>query len=331
MSRITAIVLTVARWVVGLLFIVSGLIKVNDPLGFSYKLEEYFHVFDARFTEAFSALVPYSLAFSMGIAVAEVVLGVLLLLGLLPRLCNALLLLMIAFFTWLTGYSAITGSVTDCGCFGDAIKLTPWQSFYKDLVLLVLILFLYRYRHAQRPLLARGGALLAGLATAGAVVLCVYCYRHLPIIDFRPYRVGSDLAYNISHYSAEGVPIAKDYVPLKNTCGQDELQGTTLMIVIYRLEEAAPEHLQASASLAQALQGRGVQVMGSTASGSEVRKQYTQLYNLPYCLAPNDGTVLRTIIRSHPGYVLLHQGRVVAMWHHNDLPTAEQVLASIPR
>lgn len=128
-----------SRILVGSLFIVSGIIKANDPIGFSYKLEEYFssNVLNIPFLE------PYALGFSMLICISEVVLGIMVLFGSYARLTSWLLILMIVFFTFLTFYSAWFNKVTDCGCFGDALKLTPWQSFTKDVALLAFVLILF--------------------------------------------------------------------------------------------------------------------------------------------------------------------------------------------
>tara|TARA_R110001592_G_scaffold237306_12_gene496419 strand:- start:19622 stop:20902 length:1281 start_codon:yes stop_codon:yes gene_type:complete len=129
----------ISRILVGSLFIVSGLIKANDSLGFSYKLVEYFEpgVLDLEF------LIPLALPLAIFISVFEIVLGFMVLFGAKMKLGSWLLLLMILFFTWLTFYSAYFDKVTECGCFGDAIKLTPWQSFTKDIVLLVFIVFIF--------------------------------------------------------------------------------------------------------------------------------------------------------------------------------------------
>ena len=128
-----------SRIFVGILFIISGLIKLNDPVGFSFKLEEYFSpgVLDLP------SLAPYALAISLFVVIVEVLLGVFLLIGFKVRFTVWSLLLMIVFFTFLTFYSAYFNKVTDCGCFGDAVKLTPWESFSKDVVLLILIVVLF--------------------------------------------------------------------------------------------------------------------------------------------------------------------------------------------
>ena len=142
MKFITAI----ARLLVGVLFIASGLIKANDPIGFSYKLQEYFEVLHLSF------LMPLSLALAILICFVEVLLGILLLLGIYRNLVLWVLSLMMAFFTFLTFYSAYFNKVTSCGCFGDAIPFTPWQSFGKDVVLVLLITWLIFQRKYIQPL-----------------------------------------------------------------------------------------------------------------------------------------------------------------------------------
>ena len=133
------IIAHIFRYFVGFLFIFSGLIKLNDPIGFSFKLEEYFGptVFNLDF------LIPIVLPMAIFIVILEVVLGIFLIIGFKKKFTLWSLLLMIIFFTFLTWYSAYFNKVTDCGCFGDAIKLTPWESFTKDVVLLVMIGFIF--------------------------------------------------------------------------------------------------------------------------------------------------------------------------------------------
>lgn len=178
----------IARVLVGVLFILSGLIKANDTLGFSYKLLEYFEIFGTQFLD------PYAVLFSMVICIFEIVSGVALLLGIYTQLNTWLLLLLIIFFTLLTGYSAITHKVTDCGCFGDAVKLTPMTSFMKDVGLLILILLLFIRRKDIHPLFNRVICNIA-LFIAGLVSVFFTCYTYmfLPVKDFLPYRIGNDI------------------------------------------------------------------------------------------------------------------------------------------
>ncbi|MFP2996584.1 BT_3928 family protein [Spongiivirga sp. MCCC 1A20706] len=188
------IIFQLCRMIVGVLFIISGFVKLTDPLGFSYKLEEYF----APEVLGLDFLTPHALTIAMSIVIFECILGVMLILGDAPKFTSWSLLILIIFFTGLTGYSAITGKVTDCGCFGDAMKLTPLQSFIKDLVLLVLILVIFFNRHKLKPLFTKRIAIIGSvLALIVSTVYTMYMFNHLPAIDFRPYKIGANIPDNM--------------------------------------------------------------------------------------------------------------------------------------
>lgn len=181
--------LNIARWFVGLLFIFSGLIKANDPLGFGYKLQEYFEVFYLTF------LSGWATGIAIFLCVLEMVLGALLLFGFWRDKVAKGLLALIIFFTFLTFVSAAFKVVTSCGCFGDAIPLTPWQSFGKDLILLVLIVYIFLKRDQLRPLTTN-----LTLQKRILIVVCslsllfgLYTYNFLPVLDFLPYSVGTNI------------------------------------------------------------------------------------------------------------------------------------------
>jgi len=182
------LIVQISRIFTGVLFIISGLIKANDTIGFSYKLVEYFDVFNVAFLNQFAV------ALAMVICLFEIISGLALLIGAYAKLNAWLLLLLIVFFTWLTGYSAITNKVTDCGCFGDAIKLKPVESFLKDVVLLVLILFIFFGVKHIKPLFNKGIEKIA-LFTALLVstFFTGYTYMFLPYKDFLPYKIGNNI------------------------------------------------------------------------------------------------------------------------------------------
>lgn len=178
------------RLFVGVLFIVSGLIKANDALGFSYKLDEYFSadVLNLEF------LMPLSLVMAAGICIVEIVLGVMVIIGSRPKLTNWSLMGMIVFFTFLTFYSAYFNKVTDCGCFGDAIKFTPWQSFGKDILLMLFIgLLISGEKHILPMFNTKKENMLLVIVTFFCFAFVVHTYRHLPVKDFRPYAVGKNI------------------------------------------------------------------------------------------------------------------------------------------
>jgi len=184
----------VSRFLVGGLFIFSGLIKLNDPIGTQIKMEEYFEVFASDFGSFFHYFIPYALHIGFVMVVLEVVLGVAVLLFYRMNITTWLLLLLMVFFTFLTFYSAYFNKVTDCGCFGDAIKLTPWQSFWKDIFLMVFILHLFWYRKRYQPVLrTMEGHVVVGAVTIICTVLGIYAINHLPFIDFRAYKIGNNI------------------------------------------------------------------------------------------------------------------------------------------
>jgi uncharacterized membrane protein YphA (DoxX/SURF4 family) len=176
------------RILVGLLFIFSGLIKANDPLGFSYKLEEYFEVFHMTFFN------DIALPLCIVLCALEMILGFTLLIGIRINTVVWGLLLLIIFFGFLTFYSAFFKVVQTCGCFGDAIPLTPWQSFAKDMVLLALVLVVFFNRKGIRPLVGEKAEKI--WLTAAVVIslgIGLYTYNFLPVFDFLPYKVGNNI------------------------------------------------------------------------------------------------------------------------------------------
>jgi len=184
------ILVGIARIFVGILFIISGFVKLNDPIGFSFKLQEYFsaEVLNLEF------LVPFALVIAIALVIIELVLGIMLIIGYLPKFTLWSLLLMTLFFTFLTFYSAYFNKVLDCGCFGDAMPLTPWQSFYKDVLLLILILLLFSNSKYLTPIFAPAShKWIVFLSFMLSFIFCYYVLMHLPLIDFRAYKVGNNL------------------------------------------------------------------------------------------------------------------------------------------
>lgn len=198
----------ICRILVGGLFIFSGLIKLNDPLGFSYKLQEYFSydVLDIPF------LMPYALGISVFVVVFEVVLGVFLLIGYKPKFTVWSLLGMIVFFTFLTFYAAYFEKVKDCGCFGDFLKLDPWESFWKDVILLIMIVILFVGQRHIKPMLSKFGLSLTALLSFIACLWFGYhVLMHLPTFDFRAYKIGDNLQENMK-LPADAQKAITDYI-----------------------------------------------------------------------------------------------------------------------
>lgn len=218
MKYITAI----SRILVGVLFIISGLIKLNDPIGFSIKLSEYFSeaVLNLTFLE------PFVLWLALFVVIYEILLGIFLLIGYKTKLTLWGLLLMILFFTFLTFYTAYFNKVTDCGCFGDAIKLTPWGTFRKDVALLILILILFAGAKYIKPIFSKfGSAVISLLSFIACLWFGYHVIMHLPTVDFRPYKVGANLTDNMSIPEDAPKPVIEYYWKF-NVDGKEEIITT---------------------------------------------------------------------------------------------------------
>ena len=267
---------SISRYLVGGLFIFSGLIKINDPVGTQIKLEEYFTVFSVDIAPFFDALKPAALFLSVLLSTLEIVLGLAVLLRYKPQLVTKLLLAMILFFTFLTFYSAYFNKVTDCGCFGDAIKLTPWESFTKDIILLVLILVLFLNRKKEE---LTSGFKTKSIVLAGTLVFCLVisflAIAHLPFIDFRAYK--------------------DSYLDLN--------------------------------SLISAL-GNQVEAIAVTASSGDQFEELRHSVQLAVPYVYSDATLLKTMVRSNPGLVLVENGTILKKWHYNDIPSASDLMSS---
>jgi uncharacterized membrane protein YphA (DoxX/SURF4 family) len=180
--------LNIVRFLVGILFIFSGLIKANDPLGLSYKMQEFFDVWHMP------AFNQYSLLLAVIMIIFEIVAGVAVLLGWRMQLFAWLLLILILFFSFLTGYAVISGKIRECGCFGDCIPLQAMGSFIKDLILLAMILFLFVFRKEIEPLLSKNASILI-LLFSGVLSFSFqwYVLQYLPLVDCLPYKIGANI------------------------------------------------------------------------------------------------------------------------------------------
>lgn len=192
------------RIVLGVVFIFSGFVKGIDPLGTVYRMEDYFTAFGTLWA------VPFALFLSVFLCVLEFSLGISLLFNLLLKRTSWVLLPVMTFFTVLTFFDAVYNIVPDCGCFGEAIKLTNVQTFLKNLVLMALVIMVFIWRDRfKSPFQCRGNILILSVFTLSFAFLSVWCYRHLPVIDFMNWKVGNKVN------TVESLPV-KFYVTYKN-------------------------------------------------------------------------------------------------------------------
>lgn len=363
------IITQIARILVGLLFIFSGFIKANDALGFSYKLVEYFEVFHTHF------LIPIALPLAIFICIFEIVLGFTLLMGARTKLTLRLLLAMIVFFTFLTFYSAYFKKVLSCGCFGDAIPLTPWQSFSKDLILLVLILFLFTGKKYIQPIFSRRiENVLLVLILAVFTAFPLYTYNYLPVIDFRPYAIGKNIPEQtlgtpdeIKYYymlkdkktgeqkefekwpdnwdqlydyvdsrtevTKKGIePKVKDFSIFgldANDYTQDIITNPNynFLLICYDLNLTDKDAFGKINDFGNLCKQDSVPLIVLTSSSKEIIDAFKKETNCTLDFYNTDGTVLKTIIRSNPGLMLMKGGTVINKWHFHAFPSYNDVKA----
>ena len=352
----------ISRILVGLLFIFSGLIKINDPVGFSFKLEEYFGptVFNIDF------LLPYVLPLAIFIVVLEVLLGVFLLIGLKKEFTIYSLFAMIVFFTFLTWYSAYFNKVTDCGCFGDAIKLTPWESFTKDVILLVLIVIIMIGLKYIKPLFNNK---LLYIFPSISLILCILIVNqvlsHLPLIDFRPYKVGANIIDNMvipedskkavfrydwlfningekkvistsgNFPDSEGTFVSVDtelieegYEPpiLDFSMEFGDIDYTDVLMkeqkliifVFYNISKTNSDAIVGLKETVELAVINDYKVIGLTASGEIDVNSFESENDIDIDFYFCDETALKTIVRSNPAAIKLHEGTIIQKTHWND-------------
>ncbi len=212
------ILVQIARVFVAITFIFSGFVKLVDPLGSQYKFEEYFgaDVLNLEF------LIPYALPFSIILIIAEILLGVMLLIGFKPKLTVWSLCILTLVFLFLTWYSAYYNKVTDCGCFGDAITLTPWETFYKNILLIILIVLLVLKVDLIKPIFS---AKLTKVITFASLFIFLfityYVLSHLPILDFRAYAIGKNIPEGMIMPEGAKKDVYKD-IWVYNINGEDQ-------------------------------------------------------------------------------------------------------------
>ncbi len=407
----------------GALFLFSGYVKAVDPLGTAYKMEQYFAEFEATFADTalsflapmFPMLAELSVGFSVFMIVLEIILGLALILGAWPRLTSWLFFLIVVFFTILTGFTYTTGyvpsgvnyfafgewgpymetnmKVTDCGCFGDFIKLEPFQSFMKDIFLLIpAVIFLLMTKKMHQLFTEKTRNISLGVLT---VVTLLYCFSNyswdIPGQDFRPFKVGTDVAavkqaeseaasnvavvaYILTNKAsgevkelptAEFLKVMSDYpqseweydtkvsepaieptkisdFELSDAEGYDPIPALleddayTFLIVAYKLkgEQGAwdadyTEKWTASVQpVIAAAQAAGHKAAAMTKFNDDAAiNDFKRQIGANYPFWRGDDIMLKTIIRSNPGVVLMKNGVIINKWHYSKLPSFDEIKA----
>ncbi|WP_457618148.1 DoxX family protein [Lutibacter sp.] len=315
------ILVQISRFFVAITFVFSGFVKLIDPLGSAYKFQEYFgaDVLNLEF------LIPYALPFSIFLILVEIMLGVFLLLGYLPKLTVWSLLVIILVFLFLTWYSAYYDKVTDCGCFGDAVKLSSWGTFYKNIVLVAFILVLVLKYKLIKPLFSLTIVKWASFLSFFVFLYIIYYVLvHLPIIDFRPYAIGKNIPEGMEYVGEELPPVHDFFLESENgeDLTNDVLATNNVMLVIaYNLDKSDIEGFTAIKKITDKALEEGYKVYMLSSSLRDdylvIKDKFKLNFEMLFC----DETTLKTIIRANPGIVTLQKGTVTGKWNWVDVDT----------
>ena len=313
------LIVHLSRIFVGAMFIFSGFVKLVDPIGSQYKFEEYFSegVLNLEF------LIPYALPFSILLIIVEIMLGVSLLLGYKSKITTWSLLGITTIFLFLTWYSAYYNKVTDCGCFGDAIKLTPWETFWKNVLLIGLILLLLiGVKNIKALFSKRINTSLIILSFVSFSYITIHVLNHLPIIDFRAYAVGKNITEGMKFPEDGSIPPVHDFM-LEDT--QNDLapeilaMDKVLLVIVYNASKSDDKGFIDIKYIADKAISKGYNVFGVSASFEDDLILIQNNYDLPFDFLFCDETTLKTMIRANPGVMTLSKGTVTGKWNWNDI------------
>ena len=327
------VLVNLCRLVLSLALIFSGGVKLIDPHGTEYKIRDYAIAFGMD--DVMWSYLP--LLMSVGLSLAEFCLGVNLLFGSNRRWTSRVVLMAFALFTAFTLYLALENPVHDCGCFGDAWVLTNWQTFAKNVLLLSCAIVVCRWYRLQVRLISIHGQWLVSLYTwVYALMLMSYCLYTLPVIDFRPYHLGADIAEKMRwDDDTDRIPPITDLVITDPLTGQDMTdsivsgQGWKFLIVLPRVESADDGVMDKLAELTEYCQENDYMLTAVTASSDSLVDYWRDITGAEYPFLVADEIPLKTMIRSNPGLILLRGSVVAGKWASTEIPGSAELAAPL--
>lgn len=317
------------RLLLSVTFLFSGIVKLIDPRGVQYKIEDYAAWLDV--TELLRGNV--ALVLSVALAMFEFYLGLNLFFGIRRRTTARLALLFMLVMTPLTFLLAVSDAHMDCGCFGEVIVLTNWQTFAKNVVLLMAaVVIVLPYRMMTRFITERNQWLLSLYSLFFAFILALYNIYYLPVMDFRPYHVGVDLPKAVmEEWTGDATTMRYADFSIQDMNGTDitfdwlEQPGYKFLLVSPVLEQADDGSMDKVNAIYDYCTEQGYPFLALTSSMEASVDRWKDLTGAEYDFAWADGTMLKTMIRSNPGLLLLHDGVIYQKWSCNDLPVVESL------
>ena len=328
----------IARLVLAIILILSGFVKAVDPLGTQYKIHDYLQAVEL------AQYVPdvATLGAAVLLSAIEFGLGICLLFAIRRRMVTLLTLILMLVMTPITLWLAIANPISDCGCFGDAVVLTNWQTLAKNVVLLALACIVRRWPLEMMRFISRSNQwIVINYSALFIVAVSGWSLYDLPYFDFRPYHVGTDLRAGwLKMMEGEESPYADFFVERLPDVSENEdservedseeitepmllNQGYTFLLIAPHLEQADDSQLDRINEVHEYAQDYDYPFYCLTASGKQGIQQWRDRTGAEYPFCQTDDIVLKTMIRSNPGLMLLKDGKVIRKWSHNRLPREE--------
>ena len=322
-------VVNIARLVLAVTLILSGFVKAVDPLGTQYKIQDYLTAM------GLGGIVPDLLTLSTSVLLSglEFILGICLLFAIRRRFVSKVVLVMMVPMTMLTLWLAIADPIHDCGCFGDALVLTNWQTLWKNVVLLALAVIVWRWPLLMPRLIGESNQWIV-FNYSSLFILLVVALRSLytlPQFDFRPYYIGADIREGWQKMiEGEDSPYADFFIESIND-GEDITEqvlndkGYTLLLIAPHLEQADDSQLDELNRIYDYSVEQGYPFYCLTASSAKAISRWQDMTGAEYPFCQTDDITLKTMIRSNPGLMLLKDGVIIRKWSHNALPEEEEL------
>ena len=323
-SKPFKVLVNACRIILGLTFMFSGIVKAIDPVGTQIKLTDYMYAFGMGDFMSGSTL----LILACILAGFEILIGSYLTVGAFSKGTSLVTLVMMGILTPFTLVLAITNPVQDCGCFGDAVILSNWQTFGKNIFLLALSVFVFIERKLIVPFMdEKRHWMVTVIIVAVSVRFMVTNIIGLPVLDFRPYKIGTDLRSAVLNQdmSLTDFSIMDDDM---NDVTMEVLgdSGYTFLLVSPHVEDASESDLDLIDDVFDYCAHWGYNMIGVTSSGTEAVRQWTENAGAELRFLFSDEIPLQTIVRSNPGLVLIRDGVIVNKWSHSQIPSDEATL-----
>ena len=327
------VAVNICRLGLALTFIFSGFVKAVDPLGTQYKIHDYLAALGiAKMVPDFTTL-----SFSVLLAATEFFLGICLLFAIRRRIVSKLVLAIMVVMTPLTLWLALSNPISDCGCFGDALVLTNWQTLWKNVILLACAIVVWKWPLEMARLISRSNQWIVMNYTLVFILLFISAKSlyTLPQFDFRPYHIGADIRTGWqkmmegeeSPYQELFIERLEDGEDITEQILQDK--GYTFLLIAPHLEQADDSRLDEINQMYEYSLDNGYPFYCLTASGEKAIEKWRDLTGAEYPFCQTDDITLKTIVRSNPGLVLMKDGKVIRKWSHNNLPHEEQLNAKL--